>query len=107
MRKSVCCGGETMKRITEEQVKNVAEMARLKLTDNEVEQFTKQLDDFLIFAEHIEELDTSNVEATTHVYAIRNVMREDEVQPSLERDQVLKNAPDHENGQIKVPSILE
>ncbi|MCD8510389.1 MAG: Asp-tRNA(Asn)/Glu-tRNA(Gln) amidotransferase subunit GatC [Bacillus sp. (in: Bacteria)] len=96
-----------MKRITQEQVKHVANLARLEFTDAEIELFTQQLDDIIVYAEQLNELDTTDVEPTSHVLDVKNVLREDEVKPSKDRDEVLKNAPAHEGGQFKVPSVLE
>ncbi|WP_270182719.1 Asp-tRNA(Asn)/Glu-tRNA(Gln) amidotransferase subunit GatC [Alkalihalobacillus sp. CinArs1] len=96
-----------MSRITNEQVKHVANLARLEMDESEVEKFTTQLDDIISMAEQLNELDTENVEPTTHVLDLKNVLREDKVQPWLSREDALKNAPDQENGQVKVPSILE
>jgi aspartyl-tRNA(Asn)/glutamyl-tRNA(Gln) amidotransferase subunit C len=69
--------------------------------------FTKQLDDIISMAESLNELNTENVEPTTHVLAIQNVMREDKAEKGLPQEEVLKNAPDHKDGQIRVPSVLE
>ncbi|OLO26453.1 asparaginyl/glutamyl-tRNA amidotransferase subunit C [Alkalihalophilus pseudofirmus] len=96
-----------MARITKDQVKHVAHLARLSVTEEEAEMFTQQLDAIISFAEQLNELDTDGIEATTHVLDVRNVLREDEVKPSLPREEVLKNAPDEQDGQVKVPSILE
>lgn len=100
-------GGEKMARITKDQVKHVAHLARLSITEEETELFTKQLDAIISFSELLNEVDTENVQPTTHVLNIRNVMRDDEVRQSLPREDALKNAPDHQDGQVKVPSILE
>lgn len=100
-------GGERMARITKEQVKHVANLARLSITEEETETFTKQLDAIITFAEQLNELDTEGIEPTTHVLNIRNVVREDEVRPSLQTEEALKNAPDQQDGQVKVPSVLE
>jgi aspartyl-tRNA(Asn)/glutamyl-tRNA(Gln) amidotransferase subunit C len=97
----------TMSRISIEQVKHVADLARLAMTDEEVELFTKQLDAIITFAEQLNELDTENVPPTSHVLDMRNVMREDEPEPGLPREEVLKNAPDQQDGQFRVPAILE
>ncbi|MDP4552143.1 MULTISPECIES: Asp-tRNA(Asn)/Glu-tRNA(Gln) amidotransferase subunit GatC [Bacillaceae] len=96
-----------MSRITKEQVKHVANLARLEMDEAEVEKFTTQLDDIISMAEQLNELDTENVEPTTHVLDLKNVLREDKAQPWLSREEALKNAPDHANGQVKVPSIFE
>ncbi len=101
------CGGGRMARITKDEVKHVAHLARLSVTEEEAEMFTQQLDAIITFAEQLNELDTDGIEATTHVLDVRNVLREDEVKPSLPREEVLKNAPDEQDGQVKVPSILE
>ncbi|MDG5785949.1 Asp-tRNA(Asn)/Glu-tRNA(Gln) amidotransferase subunit GatC [Evansella sp. AB-P1] len=96
-----------MERISKEQVKHVANLARLEFSEKEIELFAKQLDDIISYAEQLNELDTENVEPTSHVLDVKNVLREDEVKPSLDQKDVMKNAPDHEDGQFKVPSVLE
>ncbi|WP_210367268.1 Asp-tRNA(Asn)/Glu-tRNA(Gln) amidotransferase subunit GatC [Bacillus sp. REN3] len=96
-----------MSRISVDQVKHVAHLARLAITEEEASKFTKQLDDIISFAEQLNELDTENVEPMAHALEVRNVMREDRAQQGLPREEVLKNAPDHQDGQIKVPGIME
>lgn len=93
--------------ITVKDVEHVAKLARLHLNDAEKEQFTGQLNAILKYAEKLNELDTENIAPTTHVLQIKNVMREDESKPSLPIEKVLKNAPDEEDGQIRVPAVLE
>ncbi|BBN99857.1 Asp-tRNA(Asn)/Glu-tRNA(Gln) amidotransferase subunit GatC [Sporolactobacillus terrae] len=95
-----------MSRIDKDQVKYVANLARLSFTDEEIETFTTQLDDIIGFAEQLNELNTEGIEPTTHVRDMYNVMREDVVEPSLPREEALKNAPEQEDGQIKVPQIM-
>jgi aspartyl-tRNA(Asn)/glutamyl-tRNA(Gln) amidotransferase subunit C len=95
-----------MSRISIDQVKHVANLARLAITEDEAEKFTKQLDAIITFAEQLNELDTENVEPTSHVLDIKNVLREDIPQKGIPREEVLKNAPEHQDGQIKVPAIL-
>lgn len=95
-----------MSRISNEQVKHVANLARLAITEEEAEKFTKQLDAIITFAEQLNELDTENVEPTYHVLDMKNVLREDIPQEGLPREEVLKNAPEEQEGQFKVPSIL-
>jgi aspartyl-tRNA(Asn)/glutamyl-tRNA(Gln) amidotransferase subunit C len=94
-------------RIQEEQVKHVAHLARLAITEEEAQMFTEQLDKIITFAEQLNELDTTGVEPTTHVLDMKNVLREDKSAKGLPIEDVLKNAPDHEDGQIRVPSIIE
>ncbi|PLR85637.1 Asp-tRNA(Asn)/Glu-tRNA(Gln) amidotransferase GatCAB subunit C [Bacillus canaveralius] len=96
-----------MSRISKDQVQHVANLARLAITEEEVEKFTKQLDAIISFAEQLNEVNTDGVEPTAHVLNMKNVLREDKPEKGLPREDVLKNAPDHEKGQFKVPSILE
>lgn len=96
-----------MTRITLDEVKHVANLARLAITEEEAEKFTKQLDAIISFAEELNELDTENVEPTSHVLDIKNVLREDTAKPGLPVEDVLKNAPEQESGQIKVPAIID
>ena len=96
-----------MTRITKEQVQHVANLARLAITEEETEKLTKQLDQIITFAEQLNELDTENVQPTTHVLHMKNVLREDKASQGLPREEVLKNAPDHQDGQIRVPGIME
>jgi aspartyl-tRNA(Asn)/glutamyl-tRNA(Gln) amidotransferase subunit C len=96
-----------MSRISVDQVKHVAHLARLAITEEEAEMFTKQLDAIITFAEQLNELDTDHVEPTSHVLDMKNVMREDVPEKGLPVEEVLKNAPDHKDGQFRVPSILE
>lgn len=93
--------------ITTKDVEHVAKLARLNLTQEEKETFTEQLNSILQYAEKLNELDTDNVEATTHVLHLSNVMREDVVKESLPAEKVFLNAPDEEEGQFKVPAVLE
>ncbi|WP_082235197.1 Asp-tRNA(Asn)/Glu-tRNA(Gln) amidotransferase subunit GatC [Halobacillus massiliensis] len=96
-----------MSRISKEEVKHVAHLARLAITEEEADMFTKQLDDIITYAEQLNELDTEGVKPTTHVLDIKNVMRKDEPKKWIEKEDALKNAPDQQDGQFKVPSILE
>ncbi|WP_394219496.1 Asp-tRNA(Asn)/Glu-tRNA(Gln) amidotransferase subunit GatC [Halobacillus trueperi] len=96
-----------MSRISKEEVKHVANLARLAITDEEATTFTKQLDDIITYAEQLNELDTTGVEPTTHVLDLKNVMRKDEPKKWISQDDALKNAPDKQDGQFKVPSVLE
>ncbi|WP_085521083.1 Asp-tRNA(Asn)/Glu-tRNA(Gln) amidotransferase subunit GatC [Tuberibacillus sp. Marseille-P3662] len=95
-----------MAEISKEQVRHVAHLARLSFSEEEVETFTKDLGDIIGFAEQLNELDTDNVEPTTHVLDLKNVLRDDQAREWLTRDEALKNAPDQQNGQVKVPPVL-
>lgn len=93
--------------ITVKEVEHVARLARLELEQDEKNRLTEQLNAILQYAGKLNELDTDNVPPTSHVMQITNVMREDEVRPSLPIEKVLLNAPDEEEGQFKVPAVLE
>ncbi|WP_163528698.1 Asp-tRNA(Asn)/Glu-tRNA(Gln) amidotransferase subunit GatC [Halobacillus ihumii] len=96
-----------MSRISKDEVKHVAHLARLSINEEEADMFTKQLDDIIMYAEQLNELDTEGVEPTTHVLNLQNVMRKDEPKKWITKQEALKNAPDKQDGQFKVPSILE
>lgn len=96
-----------MSRISIEEVKHVANLARLAVTEEEAQMFQQQLDAIITYAEQLNELDTENVKETTHVLAMKNVLREDVAKKGLPVEEVLKNAPDSKDGQIRVPSIIE
>jgi len=88
-------------------VEHVAKLARLVLTDEEKERFTKQMNAILEYAQKLNELDTSDVEPTTHVLPVQNVMREDVARPSWPLEETLRNSPDEEEGQYRVPPVLD
>jgi aspartyl-tRNA(Asn)/glutamyl-tRNA(Gln) amidotransferase subunit C len=89
--------------ITRDEVLHVARLARLELTDDEVERFTEQLSAILEAVAKVSELDLSDVEPTAHPLDVVNVWAEDEPRPSLPVDEALANAPDREGGFFKVP----
>lgn len=84
----------------------MADLARLALTDEELEQFTGQLAAVLDHARDVEGLDVAEVPPTAHPFELVNVTRPDEVRPSLDRDEVLAQAPAAEAGQFRVPPVL-
>lgn len=96
-----------MSKITSEQVKHVAHVARLAITEEEANKLAEELHGILAFTEQLNELDTENVEPTLYGIDVKNVMREDVPGKGLTQEEVLKNAPDHLYGQIKVPTIIE
>lgn len=93
-------------KLTRDQVRHVAELAKLKLTDAEVDLFQEQLSAVLQDADRLDELDTRSIPPTAGVLPLRNVMRPDEPQPSFPRDVMLQNAPDVEDGFVKVQVVL-
>ncbi len=93
-------------RITREGVAHVAELARLALTDEQLDMFTEQLAKVLDHAADVEALDLADVAPTAHPYPLRNVLRPDVVGPTIDRDEVLAAAPSVEDHRFKVPQIL-
>jgi aspartyl-tRNA(Asn)/glutamyl-tRNA(Gln) amidotransferase subunit C len=92
--------------IEKKDVEYVAWLARLDLSEEEKERFTKQLGQVLEHAEKIKSLDTEDIEPTSHVVPLKNVMREDRVSPGLSQEEALSNAPRREGGYFVVPRIL-
>ena len=90
--------------IDREQVLHVARLARLRLTDDEVERMSGELSTILEAIEQIGELDLEGVEPTSHVVDLENVLRPDEPRPCLPREQALRGAPDATEDGFRVPS---
>ncbi|GKX31672.1 aspartyl/glutamyl-tRNA(Asn/Gln) amidotransferase subunit C [Vallitalea longa] len=93
--------------ITREQVEHVANLARLNLTEDEKEQMITDMGVIIEFANRINEINIDDINPTAHVIPINNVFREDDVNPSFSRDELLYNAPNKENGCYSVPRIVE
>ncbi len=89
-----------------EQVRKVALLARLKLTDAEEQQFTEQLSSILDYVQQLDELNTENVEPTTRAIELSNITRQDDLKPFEDRESILDIAPDREDDFFKVPKIL-
>lgn len=96
-----------MARITRADVEHVARLARLELTDAELDASTEQLEAILEHAEDVAQLDLTDVEPTAHPLPLVNVVRADTVGPTLDRDEVLAAAPATEDGRFRVPRILD
>jgi len=90
--------------IEREQVLHVARLARLRLTDDEVERMAGELSKILDYVETMNELDLEGVEPTSHVVDLTNVLREDVPRPSWPREVVLEQAPDATDSGFRVPS---
>ena len=95
------------KKIDSEQVRKTAKLARLELTDVEVEQFSGQLSAIMEYVEKMNELDTDNVEPLAHCLEMSNCFREDIIVESLGSDKALANAPQRDGDFFKVPKILD
>lgn len=93
--------------LSRDQVLHVAKLARLALSDDEVEKFTRQLSVILDHAERVMALASDDVPPTAHALELVNVFRDDEVRESLSQDKALSTAPESEQGRFKVPRIIE
>lgn len=93
--------------IDEKQVRAVAKLSRLDLTNDEVEVFSRQLSAILEYVEKLNELDTTNVEPLAHCLPVSNIFREDKIKESLGVEKTLANAPQRDGEFFKVPKILD
>ncbi len=94
-------------RLSPEEVKHIALLARLGLTDAEVKKFQEQLSNILENFEVLKQVDTSDIPPTAQSIALKNVFRQDKVAPSYSPEDVLANAPQQEEGHFKVRAVLE
>jgi aspartyl/glutamyl-tRNA(Asn/Gln) amidotransferase, C subunit len=93
--------------VNTEEVKYVAELARLEFGECEIEKFTYDLNDILGYITKLNELDTGSTPVSINPVRIENAFRDDEIEESLSREEVLQNAPDRQDGYFKVPRIIE
>ena len=91
--------------ISEEQVRHVALLARLGLSDDQVASLGVELNDILVQVDRISALDLADVEPTAHAVAVTNVTRPDVIRPCLSREDALLNAPDQQDGAFLIPKF--
>ena len=94
-------------RLTSEQVEHVALLGRIKLTDEERELFTTQLNSILAYFEQLQQLDTAGVPPMSHAVPVSDVFREDEPAPALPTEEALQNAPERDRDCFRVPRVIE
>lgn len=94
-------------RITKEQVRHVADLARLEMDDTELESYGRDLGDILSYVAKLNEIDTSGVEPTAHVISMDTPFRDDERGDSFSHEQSLKNAPQRQGFYFQVPQVIE
>ncbi|MBQ4160813.1 MAG: Asp-tRNA(Asn)/Glu-tRNA(Gln) amidotransferase subunit GatC [Clostridia bacterium] len=94
-------------KITKDEVKYVANLARLNLTEAEAERLQTEMADIIAFADTLSNLDTEGIEPTNHAIRVENVLREDENRPSYDRDALLNCAPAKQAGCYSVPKVVE
>lgn len=95
-----------MTTLTKEEVRDIASRAMLAITDSEAEMFAEDLSTFIEYGDMLQELDTENVVPMTHPLQQMNVMREDVEADVLDREKMLESVEEHQDGAIKVPTIL-
>lgn len=89
-----------------DEVRHLAELSAIKLTDDELEPLAHDIDHIVDYINMLDELDTDGVEPTFQLTGLQNVWRDDKVQQSLTREQLLALAPESEDNQVKVPKVL-
>jgi aspartyl-tRNA(Asn)/glutamyl-tRNA(Gln) amidotransferase subunit C len=93
--------------LTREEVEHIAELARLKLSQEEIHRYAEQLSAILDYAARLQALDTADIPPTSSVLPERTVLRPDEARPGLSLEDLLRNAPQVQGRQFRVPSVLE
>lgn len=93
--------------ITPDLIKYLEKLARITLTEDEEKKVGNELQDILTYIDMLNELDTDGVEAMSHCFPVTNVMREDEVQPSMSADEVVANAPESQDDCFVVPKTVD
>ncbi|MCF7802308.1 MAG: Asp-tRNA(Asn)/Glu-tRNA(Gln) amidotransferase subunit GatC [Candidatus Marinimicrobia bacterium] len=94
-------------KISEKDVRHIATLARLELTDAEVETLSHQMGDILTYMDKLNEVDTTDVKPLSHVHDMVNRLREDKAEPSMSREDALKNAPETDGTFFKVPRVIK
>ena len=93
--------------LTIEEVEHIAELARLRLSQEEVERYREQLSAVLDYAGRLQQLDTSEIPPTSSVLPARSVLRDDVARPGMDLKDLMKNAPETEDRQFRVPPVLD
>lgn len=93
-------------KIEPQEVEHVARLARLKITAQEADRLTGQMNSILTYMDKLNDLDTTGIEPMAHALPLTNAFREDEVRPSLDTDKVLDNAPESEGTFFLVPKVI-
>ncbi len=93
--------------ISREEVLHIAALAKLKLSEEEIQLYQQQLSKILQYMERLQEVDTSQVAPLSHVHDVENQWREDVVEPSMPREAALKNAPEHDAAFFIVPRVIK
>ncbi|HMN47640.1 MAG TPA: Asp-tRNA(Asn)/Glu-tRNA(Gln) amidotransferase subunit GatC [Ignavibacteriaceae bacterium] len=92
--------------VSKKDVEKIAELARLKFSEDELENFTPQMNEILNYMEKLNELDTENVNPLSHPVEQTNVFRDDKLKPSITTEEALRNAPAKDEHHFKVPKVI-
>lgn len=93
--------------ISEKEIRHVANLAMLNLSENEIEKYTVDMKEILGYAEMINEINTDDIPETIGIAEKKNVFRKDEVHQFNQKDELLKNAPSKDEGMFNIPKVLE
>lgn len=93
--------------LTLQEVERIAKLARLELTEEEKARYREQLSAILDHVAKLQMLDTTSIPPTASIFSGDSHLRRDEPRPGLPREELLKNAPEHEHGQFKIPPVFE
>jgi len=93
--------------LSAEDVRAIADLARLELSDDDVARYQRQLSAILEYFQKLEELDTSHIDPTSSVLPLTNIMRPDQAGPALSVDEAIANAPDSDGAQFRVRAVLD
>jgi len=93
--------------VKKEDVKNIAKLSKLRLSEEEIEEFTGDMNQILDYVEKLDNLDTSNIEPLSHPLEGTNVFREDQLQKSIDNEAALKNAPARSGEFFNVPKVIK
>lgn len=93
--------------ITKEQLKHIANLSNLSFSDEELDKYLVDMTGIVDFVNQLNEINTDDVEITTSILGEYNIFREDEVKESFDRELLLKNAPDSQDGMFKIPKVID
>ncbi|MCH3913876.1 MAG: Asp-tRNA(Asn)/Glu-tRNA(Gln) amidotransferase subunit GatC [Acidaminococcaceae bacterium] len=94
-------------KVTAKDVKHIANLSRLTVSDSEMDKFLEQFNQILNYADILQKVDTTGIEPSPYVIPLNNVLREDVAVPGVSHEEALKNAPEVHNGGFKVPRVIE
>ena len=93
--------------VSKEEIIRIANLADLNLDEKDIDKYTKNITDILEFAEIVNKLDTEKIKETIGINGEYNVFRKDEVKTSLEKEEVLRNAPSQDEGMFRIPKVIQ